>query len=134
MRRSASRGGARPERPFTPKLAQVLREWLAVRPGGQHLFTQAVHLARSKKKRVAPTAVTADEAHDHFQRTTDGTRWEALRGWYVLRHSWCSNMVAVGIDQRIIDEVLGHNTEAQRRRYRHLAPKVTVDAVKGVFG
>jgi hypothetical protein len=43
-------------------------------------------------------------------------------------------MVAAGIDQRIIDEIMGHSTEEQRRRYRHLAPKVTVEAVKAVFG
>lgn len=120
--------------PITPKLDAILRDWVKVKPEGQHLFAQAAHVARSKKKRAAPTAVTEDEAHDHFQRTVEGSRWTALRGWHVLRHSWCSNMVAAGIDQRIIDEVMGHTTEQQRRRYRHLAPKLTVDAVKGVFG
>ncbi|MFO0840860.1 MAG: tyrosine-type recombinase/integrase [Gemmataceae bacterium] len=120
--------------PITPRLSQVLREWLPAKPDGHHVFAQAAHVARSKKKRAAPTAVTEDEAHDHFQRTVQGSRWEALRGWHVLRHSFCSNMVASGIDQRIIDEIMGHSTEEQRRRYRHLAPKITTAAVAGVFG
>ena len=42
-----------------------------------------------------------------------------MRGWHVLLHSFCSNMVAAGIDQRIIDEIMGHSTEEQCRRYRH---------------
>ena len=39
-----------------------------------------------------------------------------------------------GVDQRIIDELVGHQTEAMRRRYRHLYPQTVADAVKQVFG
>lgn len=120
--------------PITTKLTQVLRDWLAVKPEGPHLFCQSERVARSKKKRASPTAVTGDEAHDHFKRTVGGSKWSVMRGWHVLRHSFCSNMVAAGIDQRIIDEIMGHSTEEQRRRYRHLAPKMSVDAVEAVFG
>jgi integrase len=120
--------------PITPKLAEVLRGWLAVRPTSTHLFCQAAQVTRSKKKREAPTAVTPDEAHDHFKRTIADSKWQVMRGYHVLRHSFSSNMIAAGVDQRIIDEIMGHSTEEQRRRYRHLAPKLTSDAVKGVFG
>jgi integrase len=120
--------------PITPRLVQILRDWLAIKPDGPHLFCQAETVARSKTKRTSPTAITGDEAHDHFKRTVEGSKWSVMRGWHVLRHSFCSNMVAAGIDQRIIDEIMGHSTEEQRRRYRHLAPKVTAEAVKAVFG
>jgi len=105
-----------------------------VKPDSPFLFCQATQVARSKTKREAPTAVTKDEAHDQFKRALAGSKWQAVRGWHVLRHSFCSNMVAAGIDQRIIDEIMGHSTEEQRRRYRHLAPKFTAQAVAGVFG
>jgi integrase len=120
--------------PITPRLAQSIRDWLPVKPAGPHLFCQAEQVTRSKKKRESPTAVTGDEAHDHFRRTVEGSKWEVMRGWHVLRHSFCSNMVAAGIDQRIIDEIMVHSTEEQRRRYRHLAPKNTFEAVSTVFG
>jgi integrase len=120
--------------PITPKLAAALRAWFAARPDSSHLFCQAIDVCRSKKKREAPTAVTPDEAHDHFKRTIADSKWQVLRGYHVLRHSFCSNMVAAGVDQRIIDEIMGHSTEEQRRRSRHLAPKLTGDAVKAVFG
>jgi hypothetical protein len=38
------------------------------------------------------------------------------------------------VDQRVIDEVVGHQTEEQRRRYRHLYPGVLRHALARVFG
>jgi integrase len=62
------------------------------------------------------------------------TRWSVLKGYHVLRHSFISALANKGIDQRIIDELVGHQTEAMRRRYRHLYPQTVADAVKQVFG
>ncbi len=120
--------------PVTPKLATVLREWLAVRPDSPFLFCQSAEVARSKTKREAPTAVTRDEAHDHFKRTVAGSKWENMRGYHVLRHSFISALASEGVDQRIIDEIVGHQSEEQRKRYRHLYPNVVHDAVGRVFG
>jgi site-specific recombinase XerD len=52
----------------------------------------------------------------------------------VLRHSSISALASEGVDQRIIDEVVGHQSEQQRKRYRHLYPSVVKDAIKRVFG
>jgi integrase len=79
-------------------------------------------------------AVTADEAHDHFGRCLEGNRWAVLRGWHVLRHSFASNCAAAGIDQRIIDEWMGHQTEEMVRRYRHMFPDQQRKAIDRVFG
>ena len=62
------------------------------------------------------------------------TKWSVLKGYHVLRHSFISALANKGVDQRIIDELVGHQTEAMRRRYRHLYPQTVADAVKQVFG
>jgi hypothetical protein len=38
------------------------------------------------------------------------------------------------VDQRLIDELMGHQTEEMRKRYRHLAPEQKKDAVNSVYG
>jgi integrase len=146
---------------LTPFLKEVLRGWLQAHPGGRHLFCQAGEVARSKKRspttghkggaarasslegraaavrrreRPGVLPVTRDEAHDHFKRTLAGSRWAVLRGFHVLRHSFVSCLAAGGVDQRIIDEFVGHQTDEQRRRYRHLVPDVKQKAIAGVFG
>jgi integrase len=81
-----------------------------------------------------PAALTRNEAHDHFKRTLAGSKWEVLRGFHILRHSFISCLAAAGVDQRIIDEFVGHQTDEQRRRYRHLVPDVKQKAIAGVFG
>jgi integrase len=62
------------------------------------------------------------------------TKWSVVKGYSVLRHSSISAWANKGIDQRIIDELVGHQTEAMRRRYRHLYPQTVANAVKQVFG
>jgi integrase len=147
--------------PLTPFLEGVLKDWLATHPGGPHLFCQADEVARSKKRsrttghrdeksrpsslrgrlatvrqRECPAAgpITRDEAHDHFKRTLAGSRWEVLRGFHVLRHSFISACASQGVDQRLIDEWTGHSTEEQRKRYRHLYPSTQQEAISRVFG
>jgi hypothetical protein len=64
----------------------------------------------------------------------DGSKWEKLLGWHVHRQSYASNCAAKGIDQRLIDEWMGHQTEEMRKRYRHLIPSTQKDAIRSVFG
>jgi integrase len=120
--------------PIAPKLAEVLREWLASKPDHPHLFCQSQHVARSKTRRQGPTAVTPDEAQDHFKRTIADSKWSSLRGYHVLRHTFISALASEGVDQRVIDEIVGHQSEEQRKRYRHLYPAVIREAVQRVFG
>lgn len=120
--------------PLSPFLAGVLKDWLAVHPGGRYLFCHQLHVFRSKKKRAECGPLTRDEANDHFKRTVAGSKWEVLRGWHVFRHSFASNCAAKSIDQRLIDEWLGHQTEEMRRRYRHCFPSQQRQAIQLVFG
>ena len=119
---------------LTPFLVGVLKEWLEIHPGGQCLFSQELQVFRSKKKRIEFGPVTRDEAGDHFKRTLADSKWDKLRGWHVFRHSFVSNCAAKNIDQRIIDEWTGHQTEEMRRRYRHLFPHQQQAAIRVVFG
>jgi integrase len=119
---------------LSPFLKAVLRDWLQCHPGGLHLFTQQTDVFRSNKRRTEPLPITHDEASDHFKRTLAGSKWEKLRGWHVFRHSFISNCAAKNVDQRIIDEWVGHQTEEMRRRYRHLFPHQQQAAIRQVFG
>ena len=146
---------------LTPFLKTVLQEWAGVHPGGRRLFCQNDLVARSKKRskstghkgektretkltgrmasvrtreRAGVLPLTRNEAHDHFKRTLEGSKWEVLKGYHTLRHSFISCLAAAGVDQRIIDEFVGHQTDEQRRRYRHLVPDVKQKAIAGVFG
>jgi integrase len=138
----------------------VLRHCLERHPGGPYLFCHAGVVERSKKRsrttghqsgKKRPTSLqgrkatvkeregrvtgplTPDEAHDHLKRTLRGSKWEKLRGWHVFRHSFISLLASKGVDQRIIDEFVGHQSEEQRRRYRHLYPDVKQEAIRAAF-
>jgi integrase len=105
--------------PLSGSLAAALGEWL---PGRTHLFGPGQR----------PLSVQG--AQKAFGRVLKDSRWSVLKGWHVLRHSFISSLASRGIDQRLIDEWVGHQTEAMRRRYRHLTPDVQQQAIRSVFG
>jgi integrase len=147
--------------PLSPFLKQVLQDWLAVHPGGQHLFCHGDLVPRSRTRslktgylgpKLRPTTLparmatvrlrprsglrplTRDEANDHFKRTLAESKWRVLRGWHALRHSFISICAGRGVDQRLIDSWVGHQTEEMRKRYRHLIPSTEKAAIRSVFG
>ncbi len=119
--------------PISQFLRGALEAWLAVHPGGAHTFCQVPGVPRCRKERTGPQPLTRHEAHDHFKRTLAGSKWEKLRGWHVFRHSFCSNCAARGVDQRVINAWVGHQTEEMVRRYRHLIPDQQRQAIELVF-
>jgi len=108
--------------PLTPFLKEVLREWLSNRAGGKTLFC---------KESGQP--ITPREAHNYFQRAVRTSKWNVLKGWHVFRHSFISALASKGVDQRVIDDMVGHSTDEQRRRYRHLYPDIKQKAVRDLF-
>jgi len=105
-----------------PDLERILREYQQKRPKGQHVICFADTLA----------PLSPHQAHIHFQQPLRGTRWEKelpsgkkkiVIGFHTLRHSFASNLAIKGVDQRIIDRWMGHQTEEMRKRYQHLFPK-----------
>jgi integrase len=129
--------------PLTPFLRQTLEGWLKdEHPGGcSHLFCLPPVVSRSRTRSpstsrspVVREALTRNEAHHHLVHALQGSKWERkVRGWHVFRHSFISACACAGIDQRLIDEWVGHSTEEQRRRYRHLFPGTQHAAIASVF-
>lgn len=90
---------------MTPLLKELLASWLKERGRGKTLF------CKSNGKPIAPR-----EAHHYFRRALRLCPWKGLKGWHVFRHSFISALASRGVDQRIIDDIVGHQTEQQRRR------------------
>jgi integrase len=120
--------------PLSPRLVTILKAWLETHPGGNQTFCLGLDVCRSRKARTKLTPLTDDESHDHFKRTLKGSKWSKLRGWHIFRHSFCSNCAAKGLDQRLINAWVGHQTEDMVKRYRHLMPNQERTAIQAVFG
>jgi integrase len=148
---------------MSPLLERVMRDWLGGRhPGGSYTFCHTEVVARSRKRSrttghqsgpgrattlkgrkatiqerselpgISP--LTLNEATHNFKSALAGSKWAVLRGFHVFRHSFASNMARRGINQGLIDNYMGHQTEEMRKRYRHLFPQERENAIKEVFG
>ena len=95
--------------PLTPLLTSVMKTWFKKHAAGFTFLADGQPLS-------------PDRAHRILQRTFAKSKWKRVKGWHVFRHSFASNCAAKGTDQRSIDTWMGHQTEEQRRRYRHLFP------------
>ncbi|BBM86656.1 tyrosine-type recombinase/integrase [Candidatus Uabimicrobium amorphum] len=101
---------------MTEKLAEKLKEHYETSHKSKWVFSR-------KGKQL-----TNDQLYYPFQKLIQGTEFEGV-GFHVFRHSLASNLAAEGIDQRIIDSILGHQTEEMRERYRHLYPQKQQQAI-----
>lgn len=106
--------------PMSGLFKRVMRDWVKGRTGP--LFS------------VDGEPFTAKALHHCFEYPLKDSLWKDLRGWHVFRHSFISCLACQGVDQRIIDELVGHCTEQQRRRYRHLLPNKIKASIAAVFG
>jgi integrase len=95
-----------------------MKAWFSRHPGGQFTLAQ---------DDGAPLNV---ELMDHrFEAALRGTEWSAVRGFHVLRHSFASVLASKGVDQRIINAFMGHQTDTMAARYRHLFPQTLRSAI-----
>ena len=91
--------------PMATKLREVLEEWFReYHPGGQ--FTLATGAGRP---------ISAQRAAKAFRHAVVKSKWDALSGYHVMRHSFASNCCTRGVDPRVIDAWLGHQTEESTR-------------------
>jgi len=119
--------------PMSPVLRAVLGEWIRRHPECHNLFCRCNYFP-SRITGRSHRPLTPTEANYHLKVTLAESKWARLRGWHVFRHSFCSNCAAAGIDQRVINSWVGHQTEAMVRRYRHLIPDQQQSAIMLVFG
>jgi len=110
-----------------PELRRELQEWRNLRTSGQFVVSEA----------NSPDPIDPDRANRVLWQPMRKTEWclDNARdlfkvGFHTYRHSFASNLAAAGIDQRIIDEFMGHTTESMRKRYRHLFPRAKRSAIE----
>jgi integrase len=108
--------------PVTPLLSVVLKQLLKRQNGKSYLFG------------AGDQTLSVQAAHKAFWRALKGSKWSVIKGWHTFRHSFISACASKGIDQRILDGWVGHQTEEQRVRYRHLYPNIQEAAIRRVFG
>lgn len=115
-----------------PELLTILKSWKSEHPRGQHVIAGLNN----------GEPLEANQANRMFWQPLRGTEWclDSSKNWFKIgfhtyRHSFVSNLAAAGVDQRIIDEFVGHCTDDMRRRYRHLFPKCRRSAIESLrFG
>ena len=73
-------------------------------------------------------------AYEQFRKLVRGTKWDVLKGWHVLRHSFISICAAAGVDQRVLQGWVGHLSAATHKRYTHLIPSREREIIGSVFG
>ncbi|HUB25805.1 MAG TPA: site-specific integrase [Tepidisphaeraceae bacterium] len=108
--------------PISSLLADALSPLIQQQQGKAYLFGDG------------DTPLTVQTTHNAIERAFRDSKWAVIKGWHTLRHSFISVMASKKVDQRIIDDCVGHSTEEQRRRYRHLFPAIKRKAIAGVFG
>jgi integrase len=93
-------------------LADAMRDWIGRHPGGQFTLCQ---------EEGSPVSIHLASAH--FNRTLVGSEtWSTIPGFHTFRHSFASILATRGVDQRVIDAYMGHQTAEMRARYQHLFP------------
>jgi integrase len=108
--------------PMAEQLREALQGWFKVHPGGPNTFCK-----------TANEPFTEAMATHYLRWTLAGSKWEVMRGFHCLRHSFISNLASRGISERIIMSLAGHLNRETTRRYAHLIPSSVQDAVRLVF-
>lgn len=110
-----------------PELKEIFTTWKKLRPSGQYVISDPESLQ----------PLTGYEANRQFWLPMRGSTWCLHRrrnlfkiGFHTYRHSFASNLAGAGVDQRVIDEWMGHQTDAMRKRYRHLFPQQRQSAIR----
>jgi integrase len=101
-----------------PDLSTVMKAWFARHPGGQFTLAQD-----------DGTPLNVDLMDHRFEAALRNTKWDVVRGFHVLRHSFASVLASKGVDQRIINAFMGHQTDGMAARYRHLFPQTLRSAI-----
>lgn len=118
--------------PVSGALATALQDWLKVKPASPFLFLDPTvnGFTNDPKNEFA---LDPYDAGYHLTKVLDKGEWKHVGGWHVFRHSFISNCATKNVDQRFIDNWVGHQTDEQRRRYRHLFPDSQKQAIDSVF-
>lgn len=122
-------------------------ELLALTESDVDWSAQCFHIRQSKTKAGVRTVPIADKIMPlmrSYVATTDRPDYHWIYKWMVkeydhrphdTRHTFTTMCVEAGIDQRIIDAMVGHASgNLSVSVYTHIAPAVMVETVNRVFG
>lgn len=121
--------------PLTIQLSEIIKNWFATKAPSVFTFPANGTSARkwSRARWELSDTIAPDDASELLNSTLQHSKWQRLRGWHVFRHSFISLCASKGVDQRMIDSWVGHQTDEMRRRYTHLFPNSQQDALSQVF-
>lgn len=85
--------------PMSSLLAQAMSGWVNKHPGGVYMLGLEIN------QPLRQTFTTKC-----FRRCLKGSKWVRMRGFHVMRHSFASNLATAGMDQRVIDVFMGHQS------------------------
>ena len=119
--------------PLSSFLASVMREWFDTHPGGVYSISQKLKIFRSKKNPPGLRAGHHRREQLPLQRDDLGQQVGGDPRLALLPAFLRLELRARGVDQRLINAWLGHQTEEMARRYAHLIPNVAKTALDSVF-
>tara|TARA_R110002111_G_scaffold100976_6_gene156452 strand:+ start:12715 stop:13998 length:1284 start_codon:yes stop_codon:yes gene_type:complete len=120
-----------------PKLIKIMKDYFENDHVGSKFTIASLPdpaLLKNKIVAVKPNPLSEAQMRHYFQRTLKDSKWEVLKGWHVLRHSFCSNLARKGIPDGVICSWMGHSPKSKiTERYKHLFPEDTASAINLLF-
>jgi integrase len=114
-----------------PELRTILTEWFRPEhhPGGQFTIATPAEMPR-RKPALGPQPLTWSQGTHHFKQPLKNRKWQVVRGFHVLRHSFGSNLVRTGkVSAEVVAEWMGHTSDEMRALYQHLFPQDGVNLI-----
>ena len=110
------------EVPLHSEFRAEIQEWIESHPGGQ--FTIAAAPPSSDDRNGKSTGgLSVHDAHRSFKSTLLGSKWQVVRGFHVLRHSFGAICTRSEVPMNVTAKWMGHTTEEMRTLYQHLFPQ-----------
>jgi integrase len=114
-----------------PRLAEVMKSWIAKHPGGVATIFDPALIAQRKSQKDVPQLLPK-EATKLFKLAVADSNWSVVRGFHVLRHSFGSTLLRAGVPRDRIAEWMGHTTEEMMKLYQHLFPQDGASQIKAI--
>lgn len=119
--------------PLASVAVDAMRAWQETKPRSPFTFPKPSTRTALPASDGGLAPISPPEAGYHLEQALRGSSWAVMPGWHVFRHSFISNCATRGVDQRMIDDWVGHQTDEQRKRYRHLFPDTQKSEIDRVF-
>lgn len=105
--------------PIIKCLEKVLNDWLAIHEGGNTLIRNGVD-----------GMIDDREMESKLYEAVKGTKWENIKGWHTMRHSFISIALSLGMDRHTIMDITGHTEANTQKIYSHIFPDDLIRAAK----